>query len=116
PRKAGFRCSETSSLTTEQTAPEPVHEKKEAAVQFLKSLESKDSEALKYVDPDKYTQHKLHAEDGLPVVRKDGVWGFCALVRPLVVASTVWRQFEDVRSPTGGFSIASSAPSRVPAR
>jgi len=85
-------------------------------VQFLKSLESKDSEALKYVDPDKYIQHKLHAEDGLPVVRKDGVWGFCALVRPLVVASTVWRQFEDVRSPTGGFSIASSAPSRVPAR
>src|SRR6267154_668256 len=29
PRKAGFRCSETSSLTNEQTAPEPVHGKKE---------------------------------------------------------------------------------------
>src|SRR6267378_8665736 len=28
PRKAGFRCSETSSLTNEQTAPERVHEKK----------------------------------------------------------------------------------------
>src|SRR5882672_10098360 len=47
-------------------------EKKDAAVQFLKGLESKDSKALKYVDPDKYIQHNLHAEDGLPVVRKDG--------------------------------------------
>ena len=45
-------------------------------MQFLKSLESKDSKALKYVDPDKYIQHNLHAEDGLPVVRKDGAWGF----------------------------------------
>src|SRR5438445_9641886 len=32
-------------------------EKKDAAVQFLKSLESKDSKALKYVDLDKYIQH-----------------------------------------------------------
>src|SRR5258705_4728396 len=31
--------------------------KKDAAVQFLKSLESKDSKALKYVDLDKYIQH-----------------------------------------------------------
>ena len=31
--------------------------KKDAAVQFLKSLESKDSKALKYVDPHKYIQH-----------------------------------------------------------
>jgi hypothetical protein len=46
-------------------------------VQFLKSRESKDSKALKYVDPDKYIQHNLHAEDGLPVVRKDGAWCFC---------------------------------------
>src|SRR5882724_2790015 len=51
--------------------PEPVHEEKRiTAVQFLKSLESKDSKALKYVDPDKYIQHNLHTEDGLPVVRK----------------------------------------------
>ena len=39
-------------------------------MQFLKSLESKDSKALKYVDLDKYIQR-------LPVVRKDGAWGFC---------------------------------------
>jgi len=45
-------------------------EKKDAAVQFLKSLESRDSKALKYVDPDKYIQHNLHVEDGLPGVRK----------------------------------------------
>jgi hypothetical protein len=48
---------------------------KDAAMRFLKSLESKDSKALKYVDPEKYIQHNLHAEDGLPVVRKDGAWG-----------------------------------------
>src|SRR3989475_3046213 len=45
-------------------------EKKDAAVQFLKSLESKDSKALKYVDPAKYIQHNLHVEDGPPGVRK----------------------------------------------
>jgi len=39
-------------------------------VQFLKSLESKGLQALKYVDPDKYIQHNLHVEDGLPGVRK----------------------------------------------
>ncbi len=61
-----------------KTAPEPVHEtKKDVAVQFLKSLESKDSKALKYVDPEKYIQHNLHAGDGLPVVRKDGAWRLC---------------------------------------
>jgi hypothetical protein len=39
---------------------------------------SKDSKALKFVDPDKYIQQNLHAEDGLPVVPKDGAWGFAA--------------------------------------
>src|ERR1700687_959890 len=45
-------------------------EKKDAAVQFLKSLESKDPKALKYVNPDKYIQHNLQVEDGLPGLRK----------------------------------------------
>jgi hypothetical protein len=49
-------------------------------VQFVKSLESEGSKALKYVDPDKHIQHNLHAEDGSPVARKDGAWGFCRQV------------------------------------
>ena len=39
-------------------------EKENTGVQFLKSLESKDSKALKYVDPEKYIQHNMHAQDG----------------------------------------------------
>src|SRR5712664_4066748 len=57
PRKAGFRCSETSSLTNEQTARSRSTREKGCRLQFLKSLESKDSKALKYVDLDKYIQH-----------------------------------------------------------
>src|SRR3981189_3610630 len=44
PRKAGFRCSETSSLTNEQNGPRAgARQEENTAVQFLKSLESKDS-------------------------------------------------------------------------
>jgi predicted SnoaL-like aldol condensation-catalyzing enzyme len=41
-------------------------QKKDAVVQLLKSLESKDATALKYVNPNKYIQHNLQVEDGLP--------------------------------------------------
>jgi len=63
--------------------------KKNTAVQFLESLERKDSKALKYVHPDKYIQRNLHAEDGLPVVRKDGAWGFCRHLLALPLRSGV---------------------------
>jgi predicted SnoaL-like aldol condensation-catalyzing enzyme len=45
-------------------------QKKDAVLQLLKSLESKESKALKYVNPDKYIQHNLQVEDGLPGLKK----------------------------------------------
>jgi predicted SnoaL-like aldol condensation-catalyzing enzyme len=45
-------------------------QKKDAVVQLLKSLESKDATALKYINPNKYIQHNLQVEDGLPGLKK----------------------------------------------
>jgi predicted SnoaL-like aldol condensation-catalyzing enzyme len=45
-------------------------QKKDAVVQLLKSLETKDSKALKYVNPDRYIQHNLQVEDGLPGLKR----------------------------------------------
>jgi predicted SnoaL-like aldol condensation-catalyzing enzyme len=45
-------------------------QKKDAVAQLLKSLETKDSKSLKHINPDKYLQHNLQVEDGLPGVKK----------------------------------------------
>src|SRR5258708_24736372 len=45
-------------------------QKKAAVVQLLQSLESKDSKALTYINPDEYIQHNLQIENGLPGLKK----------------------------------------------
>jgi predicted SnoaL-like aldol condensation-catalyzing enzyme len=45
-------------------------QKKDAVGQLLKSLESKDSKALAYINPDQYIQHNLQIENGLPGLKK----------------------------------------------
>src|SRR6267378_4029415 len=87
PRKAGFRCSETSSLTNEQTAPVPVHEKKGCRRAVPQELGKQGLQGTEVRRPRQIHSAHPHAEDGLPVVCNDGAWGFCRHVVALLLRS-----------------------------
>src|SRR6267143_1320481 len=98
PRKAGFRCSETSSLTNEQTAPEPVHEKKRippcsSSRRRMGFCRHVLAPLLRSLSP-----HPAGDSGNSPVTaRLQGhVRSALRSVR-FSWASTVWRQFGDVR-------------------
>jgi hypothetical protein len=69
-------------------------------VQFLKSLESKDSKALKYVDLDKYIQHTCMPRTACPSFAKTahGVFAVTCLRAAQVLVTAACGRFREFPS------------------